>query len=70
MKLLFGAMCERIHDQLTSQGFDVRENVFWQNLADSITMLKVQNLITDSQAKSARDKLFKKISAEVRNGRA
>ncbi|MEK6881680.1 MAG: hypothetical protein AABY22_18820 [Nanoarchaeota archaeon] len=63
----FGAMCDKISKQLKTQGFKFEANQVqhFEKQAEAIFRLKISSLISESIAKKAQDKLFKKITTHV-----
>ena len=63
----FGALASHIEQQLKEQGIiiPIAEACRFENIAFSITMLHLQDIIPDSVRNNARKKLMKKISASV-----
>ena len=66
LALHFGALCQPLAKQFRDQG--IRMNIgirgsatIWQKDADAITSLAVRQLLSDSAARNARQKLLKKI---------
>lgn len=68
LTLEFGAICDPIKKQLTDQKFIAHAWKIraWQKTADSITILSAQLLLTPSQVKSIRQRLLKRIAAQVK----
>lgn len=67
LKIRLGAMSPSVKEQVEEQGFkiDATDSVHLQKDSEAITRLIIRGLITDSQAKQARDKLFKKIQKSL-----
>ena len=64
LELTFGAMAPTILAQLARQGVQPNEVgvvSHWQRDADAIARLKIRGLISDSQARQARQRLLKNI---------
>jgi len=64
--LHFGALCHPIAKQLKDQGVTMNVGIrgsasIWQKDADAITRLAVRQLLPDSAARGARQKLLKTI---------
>lgn len=62
----FGALCEPLLIQLKSFNLNADRVLLFQRMADNITFLGLHSLITDTAKDSARRKLIKKISAEIK----
>lgn len=69
MELTFGAMGPTISQQLKKQklAFDPSKVKTFEKFQHSITLLKIHSLINESAAKSARNKLFKMVTANVKS---
>jgi hypothetical protein len=63
ISLHFGALCKPISEQLIAQGFNLseKEALRFQNIALSITMLKLHGIIPDSVVRTSEQKLMKMI---------
>ncbi len=66
VNVYFGALMPSISSQLKEQKLPVPKNIeILQACADAETLLRVQGLLTDSQATIVRKKLVKKIARNV-----
>jgi hypothetical protein len=69
LELQFGAMCTPIKVQLEQQGVKLavpRDAKKFQKLADSITMLAIHGILSDSAVRSCRQRLLNRIAKQVR----
>jgi hypothetical protein len=64
--LRMGAIAPPIAQQLSEQGFVLPGVERYQEQSDRISHLNVGQLLTDSEAHRARQRLFKKIMADVK----
>ena len=66
----FGAMCDPIEKQLKDQGVKLPKNKVrcFQDLANCITILKIQGILPDSVVHKAHQTLMKKISEAIHKG--
>lgn len=67
-QIQFGAISPAIKTQIKSQGLtapniDIAQ---WQRLADAITLLKIQGMITGPQAISARQRLIRRMEKYIK----
>lgn len=60
--IVYGALADQLHDQLRVDKGVLKTE---QRIADSITLLKVQGMLTDSQTHSARKKLTSRIADKL-----
>lgn len=71
VEVRMGALADPILDQLSAQGLmltsPLKDRV--QKDADAITRLVIGELITDSVARKARHKLFKRIMKDLRGAK-
>ena len=58
MQIAFGALCDKLKDQLGHNSKDVKD---FQRIADAITTLRIRRYIPDSIA----DKAYKKLADEI-----
>lgn len=73
LSLHFGALCKSICEQLNEQGFELSEldGKRFQDIADSIIMLKLHGILPDSTVLKSEQKLMKMIcSAKSLQARA
>jgi hypothetical protein len=61
-KLSFGALSPPIHEQLAIDEFRTRPH---QRIANAITLLRIQGIITDSETDRARWRLIKRLSEDI-----
>lgn len=68
LELRLGAMADPILDQLATQGMTLDDSMKGrvQKDADAITRLVLGELISDSVARNARDRLFRRIKKSIR----
>jgi hypothetical protein len=65
----FGAMSASVSEQIKKQGFTWEDEVQGKAAdkdAEAIVRLNLRGIITDSSARSARNRLFKKIKANIK----
>lgn len=64
MKLVFGAMCPSIENQLTEQGVKFKSRTIdnFQRCSEAIIRLRIQGILNLSDCKKAEQRLFNKIS--------
>lgn len=62
-QIQFGAISPAIKTQIKSQGLtaQVSDIAQWQRLADAITLLKIQGMITGPQTIAARRRLIRRM---------
>jgi len=64
----FGLLEQNIRAQLRDQGFTspVSLTARWQRMADAVTLLKVQRILTQTEASKAHSKIVQAIACHVR----
>jgi len=64
VSLHFGALCEPLIKQLDTQGYSLSEieALRFQDIADSIIMLKLHGILPDSVVRTSEQKLMKMIA--------
>lgn len=66
----FGALCDRIEEQLQRQGFRLTleplQRQYLQRDADEVSRLLVRGVITEGEADKARKRLMRTINKHVR----
>lgn len=63
MKIVFGAMAADLSSQLAEQGLQVRDtSSLYQRMADAITLLAVQGILTQADAQRARRRLLNRLA--------
>jgi len=67
-QIQFGAISPAIKTQIKSQGLTAPNNEIarWQRLADAITLLKIQGIITGPQTIAARHRLIRKMDKFIK----
>lgn len=63
--LRMGAIAPPIEQQLKEQGFTLKNPQIYQDQADRISHLNVGGILTDGEARKARQRLFNKIKGDV-----
>lgn len=64
-----GFFADPIKDQLSKQGFTLQDADKIQEAADAITHLYWMDILSDTQTKKCRDRLFKMICAKAKLGK-
>jgi len=64
-QIIFGAISPRLVDQLKGRKIPDSEIVKIQKLADAVTLLRVQGIITDSATHGARKKIMRRITKAI-----
>ena len=68
VSLRFGAVSPKLARQLAAHHLDRESIRHWQMDADAITRLVIRRLLTDAQAKQARQKLIDAIARAIAGG--
>lgn len=61
LKVSYGLLSDPIAEQAARQGVAVSKVDYWQKLADAVTTLNLQSVLTDADSERARKKLTKLI---------
>lgn len=67
LKLSFGALANRLEDQLIKQGFDFNQEEVeqFQQDIDAVIRLRIRGYIPDSQIDKMNKRLLKEIAASI-----
>jgi len=65
-QISFGAISPRLVDQLQGRKIPDSEIVKIQRVADAVTLLRIQGIITESATHSARKKITKRIAKAIK----